>query len=668
MRTRQIALLAALAAVLAGAAFLFWPVLSFSPRAPIEASRTAPPGPAPADRADWRSYGGGPGGGQYSSLGRITPANVAGLKVAWIYRTGDSRPGALADFSIAALEVTPILANGTLFGCTIQNGVFALDPATGAERWSVDLGKGAAGKVFSAKCRGVSYWEADDPQGPCDRRVFKGDSWGRLFALDADTGRRCEDFGDGGVIDLRKLDNGGASDRIAITSPPTIYRDVVITGFGMEDNVAAHVAHGIVRGFDARSGRELWKFDPIPAHLANSTGAANVWAPMAVDVDRGLLYMPTTSPSPDLYGAARKTEIPYASALVALDAQTGAPVWSFQVVHHNIYDYDLPAQPILFDLRRDGRLVPAVAQVTKAGYVFVLNRLTGEPLFPIEERVVPRSAIAQESAAPTQPAPRLPDAVADQRLKRSELFGLTWFDRAACQKQFDSMRYEGMFTPPDVKGGLLYPGGLGGANWGSAAFDPGRRLLVVRTLNIARAAYLVPAGDRSAFRPSAFREPMNGTPFTAAFKPFLSPLGVPCNPPPWGELTALDLDTGRTVWRAPLGQVPIGPMKAPRSWGAPGMGGPMVTGAGLTFVGATLDPKLRALETATGKVLWQARLPAAAMAVPMTYEVDGRQFVVVAAGGSQAIGAKLGDSLVAFALPPGSRNAAARRPRSAWGT
>jgi quinoprotein glucose dehydrogenase len=629
---------------------LFWPLLTFS-TVPFKADgRLHRSGAAPSNRTDWRSYGGTPGGGQYSSLAAVNRGNVDKLRVAWTYHTGDlPAPGADSVPGVVALEVTPILADSKLYGCSIQNRVFALDPVSGAEDWSIDLGRPTGAALHIHACRGVSYWEAETAKNPCDKRIFKGDSYGRLIAINAETGTLCKDFGKDGIVYLRKLDYAGPGP-ISISSPPAIYRDVVIVGCTLVDNWAAHWAHGIVRAFDARSGRELWHFDPIPLSMAHETGAGNVWSPMSVDTERGIIYLPTTSPSPDFFGAARKHDMPFVDALVALNARTGAPIWHYQIVHHDLFDYDLPTQPILLDLTRDGSVVPTVAEVTKSGLVYVFNRVTGMPLFPIDERPVPPSDVPGEAASPTEPVPRLPEPIARLTLKRTELFGLTLFDRAACRSMFDSLRYDGMFTPPSIKGSLLFPGPAGGANWSAAAFDPSRNLLVVRGMNIAMAIYLHPSGPKRSSA-NLFNGPMYGTPYTVSYRPFVSPLGVPCTPPPWGELTAIDLTSGKTVWRVPLGRVTVGPFRTPAAWGSPGLGGPVLTGAGLAFVGATLDPTLRAFDSDTGKELWEAQLPAAAIAAPMTYEIDGRQYIVVAAGGSQAIDAKLGDALVAFALP-----------------
>jgi quinoprotein glucose dehydrogenase len=642
-----------LIALLVALGVFFWPPLASWPKrhpvAPPVSLRAAVP-----DRATWSSPGGSPGGGQYSSLAQITRDNVNTLREAWTHRSGDFAPVDSPDGG-TAYEPTAILANGTLYYCTPFNRVFALDPASGAERWVIDLFAVTGTKREIGTCRGVAYWEAAQPSGGgCERRLFKGDFTGRLFAIDADTGKLCQDFGTGGFVDLNTFGNHGQG-RVSMTSPPSIYRDLVITGSLVPDNFAADTADGIVRAFDVRTGREVWNFNPIPEELRAITGGANVWTLTSVDTANGILYLPTTSPSPDVYGGHRTADIPLASAVVALKAETGEVLWKYQIVHHDLFDYDLPAQPILVDLQRGAATVPAVVQITKTGFAYVLNRLTGEPLFPIEERPVPRSDIAEEVSAPTQPIPQLPEPYSRQTLTREEIFGLTWFDRAACREKFDAARYEGMFTPSSLKGSLILPSMSGGGTWGAAAVDPARQVLIVRAQNVGTIMRLVPVPEGGKHieggRLDFLTRPLHGTPYRMTGEVFLSPLGVPCVPPPWGELTALDLVSGKTLWRIPLGHVIRGAIKSPDAWGSPGYGGPLVTAGGVIFIGATFDSRFRAFNIDNGRLLWEAGLPAPAIAVPMTYEVAGRQYIVIAAGGTAYGDDKLADALVAYALP-----------------
>jgi len=622
---------------------------------------------AAAAEGDWPEFGGRPEGGQRSALTQITPSNVAKLEVAWTYHTGEmpARPG-------QSLEVTPLHVNGTLYLCTPGGKVAALDPANGRERWSVTPGTPATGSASGAKphgiamCRGLTYWQSDAtaPGGPCSKRLYapgRGAEGPRIYALDADSGAACADFGAAaghpGYVAFGDFEWNGDIRLSALMSPPVVYHDVLISGESVADNIKSDAADGMVRAFDARSGALIWSFNPIPPALAHATGAANVWSVMSVDIERGLVFLPTTSPSPDLYGAARSADLPLANAVVALKAATGELVWSFQTVHHDLYDFDLPAQPILATVNIGGHSTDVVVQTTKTGFTFVLDRDTGRSLFPVPERPIPQSDIPGEHSSPTQPMPPLPEPYARQTLTRSELFGLTPFDRGACERAFDASHYEGMFTPASLRGSIMFPSLLGGGNWGGAAYDPDRHLLVVKASNLAYRVKLIDlAHDPGpAARPKTWMDsPMDGTPYRMEGEILMSPLGLPCTPPPWGTLTAIDLDTGKRVWQIPLGQSKRYGITVPAflGWGSPNVGGPLITASGLIFIGATLDSKFRALDLGSGRELWSAPLPAPGMAVPMTYLDHGRQLVVIAAGGNGLAETELSDAIIAYALPP----------------
>ncbi len=617
-------------------------------------------------RADWPNFGNDAGGSQYSPLDQINTKNIGKLKVAWTHRSGDlpgSPPG------IYGLEAVPIQANGMLYYCTSFNRVFALDPATGKEKWVFDptVAKGPNGKPLLEKpkrpmtCRGVSYWEAKEPQqgAACQKRIYKGDAYANLYAMDADTGASCEDFGAAkghpGYITHLDYDNHGEGFAGGMGSPAAIVGDVVVIASSANDGLT-NAADGVVRGFDARSGDLKWEFNPIPADMSDKTGAANVWSTMSADVERGLVFLPTTSPSTDYYGGERLFDIPLSDSTVAVSTETGKVVWSFQTVHHDTFDYDLVGHPLLVKIKKDGKEIDVAITQTKTGWLFVHERATGAPVWPIEERAVPQSDVPGEKSSPTQPVPVGIDAFAGQIIKREDLFGLTPLDKAWCQREFDKMRYDGMYTPPSEKGSLLFPSALGGGNWGGAAFDPVNNTLVIKAENLATRLKFIKKSDmeKEDKTPGVdyLTRPLQGTPYRAEGEVFMSPLGIPCSPAPWGTLSAIDMGTGKLKWKIPLGQVKKYGITIPASfgWGSPNIGGPIVTAGGLIFIAATMDEKLRAIDTVNGQELWQSKLPVPGMSVPMTYMAGGKQYVVIAAGGHSRAETALGDYLIAYTL------------------
>ena len=618
--------------------------------------------------AGWPTWGGDPGGSKYSPLTQIHRGNVHDLEVAWSYRTGvvpDGRDGRPAN---GEFEATPVLNEGALYFCSPMNRVFALDAETGEERWVYDPRVDPTLR-WGRTCRGVALWRdaARTPGERCARRVFTGTGDARLIALDADDGRPCQDFGDGGQIDLHRGVGDHDPWEYKVTSPPTVVGDVVAVGAMVADNQRLAAPSGVVRGFDARSGALRWAFDPVdpgvpplsPASDGSAryrTGTANAWGVFSADPERDLLFVPTGNATPDFYGAHRHGVDHYASSLVTIRASTGEVVWSFQTVHHDLWDYDVAAQPALIDLEVGGERVPAVAQATKMGHLFLLQRETGEPLYPVEERPVPQGGVPGEVLSPTQPFPTHPPPLHPHGLEPEDAWGFTPWDRGRCARRIEAARSEGIFTPPSIEGTVQFPGVAGGVNWGGVAFDPSRRWLVMNLNRVADLTTLVPQEEADALvRDPPLRSvfPQRGTPYAAVRESLVSPWGVPCNSPPWGTLLAVDLDSGEKVW-----EVPFGTTRDLVSWpfwfefGLPSMGGPIITAGGLVFIAASLDDYLRAFDVDTGEELWRARLPAGGQATPMTYRLreDGRQYVVVAAGGHGGLGTRPGDYVIAYAL------------------
>ena len=627
-------------------------------------SRNYSPPATPGEQAlGWPTYGGQPSGTQYSSLDQVNLGNVDRLEIAWTYHAGDLSTGS-DGVDATAYQVTPIYNNGRLYLCTPFNHIVALDPGTGDERWRFDPGRKLTGAFYGGNyCRGVAYWEANDPEERdryCGKRVFEAVQNGVLVAVDGDTGRLCRDFGDAGRVDLNELDYKGLGD-VYSTSPPAIYGDVVITGSATYDNEAMDSVDGLVRGFDTRTGKQLWNWNPIPDHLSDKTGGANTWAPISVDAERGWVFLPTTSPSIDKIGTNRTDPIPHANAVVVLNALTGDLVWSYQTVHHDLWDYDLASAPTLVNVQRNGNSVAAVLQATKMGFVFVLDRDTGAPLFPVTETPVPQSDVPGEYSSPTQPIPQLPAPVTPIEMKADDAWGLAYFDRKSCEETIAGLRNEGIYTPPSLQGSILYPSFVGGTNWGGVAYDQASGLAVMNATNIVTFVKLIPRVeyDENAHRDDGYQHfDVDGVPYVIERGRLYSPLGfgvkrTPCNPPPWGQLTAIDLNTGETRWQIPFGKINVlGPIKSLEHWGSPNLGGPIITRGGLVFIGASPDNLLRAFDLYTGEQVWAGDLPAPAIATPMTYThgADDRQFVVVAAGGRQEFGTEISDSIVAFAL------------------
>lgn len=647
-------------------------LLSIASLAAASSSTAAPPGrQAPEEDGQWAHYGGDAGGSRQSLLTQIDDKNVEQLEIAWTYRTGELGQG-FASAEKLAFEATPILARGLLYLTTPTSVVIALDPATGEQRWRFDPKIPRKSDYAEATSRGVSSWidENADPASPCAHRIILGTLDARLFAIDGRTGKACAGFGVRGsvnlALDVRPTEPG----EYLVTSPPAIYEDLAIVGSAIGDNRAVELERGVVRAFDIRTGALRWSWDPIPttdadaakhgwsAKAAKLTGAANAWSILSVDAGRGLVFAPTGSPSPDFFGGERPGDNAYANSIVALRAQTGEVVWHRQLVHHDVWDFDVAAQPMLIDIERDGKSIAAVVQAAKTGMLFVFDRETGEPVFEIVERPTPQSDVAGEVTSPTQPFPATPPLVSHAAITPDDAWGLTFIDRGRCRDLIASYRSDGIFTPPSVRGSIMSPSFVGGVNWGSLAFDSERQTVIAAVNHAPMVVTLVPRDrlkamrDSNEFSESEFAR-QAGTPYGMRRELLASPLGLPCTAPPWGTLAAVDLRRNEIRWQVMLGSTrDLTPWFVPsRTIGMPNMGGPIVTAGGLVFIGAATDNYLRAFDVNTGRELWKGRLPAGGQATPMTYEVNGRQFVVIAAGGHGGLGTTRGDYVVAFALP-----------------
>lgn len=669
---------------------------------------------------DWPAYGGG-NADRFSPLTQLTPANVARLEEAWRFDSGSG-----------GLQTSPLVIGRTLYGYTTTQAVFALDATTGRSLWTSNLG--AEGRQ---PARGLSYW-----RDGTDERLFAG-VMQDLWALDPRTGEPIRTFGDNGRVDLRRgLNEDDASNVTYLTSPGVVYRDLIIVGFRTSETRPA--APGAVRAYDVRTGAMKWIFhliprpgehghDTWPADAWKTAGGANAWAGLVVDEANGIVFVPTGSAVNDFYGADRTGDNLFANSLVALDAKTGKRLWHFQGVHHDIWDRDFPSPPVLLTVERDGRRIDAVAQTSKQGYVFVFERRTGRPLFPIEERPAPRSAAPGEYVSPTQPLPLAPEPFARQRLTADMLTKRTPQARAAALEAFGKFHNEGPFTPLTVdRQTVVFPGFDGGAEWGGPAVDPRRGILYVNSNDIAWTGGLIktdaalatsaaiyqsqcavchgvdrtgsppelpslvgigarmsapdilaivyqgrgrmpafpnvpldaavalvdylngagkPASDKSEVEGTTPSRSLPSYQFTG-YKKFLDPDGYPAVAPPWGTLSAIDLNDGRYLWKIPLGEYPALVAQGMRDTGSENYGGPIVTAAGVLFIGATIyDRKFRAIDAATGERLWETTLPFAGNATPVTYMIDGRQYVVIAASGARDRAGPQGSAYIAFALP-----------------
>ncbi len=595
--------------------------------------------------SDWRHYGGSPGATRYSPLDQIDVSNVGELKVAWTHSTGDSRQR-----PATKIECTPIVVDGRMYITTAQLQVRALDAVTGKMLWNFDPFEGVKMRRAKGVNRGVCYWADGD-----DRRIFmcvRAD----MFCLDADTGKLVSEFAAGGVLDMKKGLDRDLGDNVPYTysSPPVIFEDILILGGGTGSEGPAPAAPGHIRGYDVRTGKRLWIFHtiPHPGEFGYETwakdnwkdkGGCNNWGGMSVDEERGLVFASTGSPTFDFYGADRLGKNLFGNSVLALDARTGERKWHYQATHHDLWDYDLPAQPLLARAKRDGEWQDMVVQITKHGFWFVFDRATGNPIWDIEERPTPESDIPGEGAWPTQPFPTNPPPYARQGFTDDQITNISKESREYVVRRLKDMRYGELYTPPSKQGTVFFPGTLGGTVWGGCSHDPEAGLVYINTNNAPKFFTILDAPEGAGY---AYR--VAGYPF------FTDQDGFSAAKPPWGELMCLDLATAEYRWRQPLGEYAELTAKGIPKTGTYNVGGSIVTKGGLLFIGATEDEKFRAFDSGSGKILWEHQLSAGGYATPCTYSVDGKQYVVIAAGGTgrgrAKGGTKSGDQFVAFTL------------------
>ena len=612
---------------------------------------------AHAQSQDWPGFNGDDRAQKFSTAAQITPQNVKDLQVAWRFHTGDFSTGAGGKVR-TAWSATPIFANNTLYIGTPFYRVFAIDPGTGKPKWVYDSRSSRQPLTQpELKTRGVTYWQAQHPipGAPCQKMVYLGTMDARLHAIDADTGRLCPGFGVGGVLNVDQWNTVNPKFPLSVLQPPTVYKDTLIVGWAGKDWTFQASPPGTVFGLDARTGRLKWTFHALPDSISRSVGTANVWASMSVDPDTGVVYMPVSSAEPNFYGGDRKAPLPFATSVTALDIETGKVIWSRQLVHHDLWDYDTDSAPTLVDIDKNGVKVPALVQASKQGFLYVLDRRTGEPIYPIVERPAPASDVPGEQAAPTQPYAAIPQPTVGDRFPG--IFPLAdALSGGACTRLYKTLRDDGRFTPPSLRGSIGDPAVAGGVEWGGGAVDPRTQTYVVNSSNVVAIYKLLTRAQFDAAYRKVGRwagQPQYGAPYAAHLSFFINRLGMPCWKPPYGTLSSYDLKTGALLWREPFGQVQKWGFYMPKAWGSVTVGAPIITASGLIFIGASMDARVRALDLKTGAVLWQHLVDAPAVSIPSTFIYQGRQYVVFTAGGNSLLDPRVGDELVAFALPGG---------------
>jgi quinoprotein glucose dehydrogenase len=621
------------------------------------------PAAARAQTADngqvWDTFNGQLSAQKYATADQITPDNVGKLTKAWEIHTGDFSTGEDKNGPKASdWSATPLFVNNTIYVSTPFDRVFAVEPDTGKTKWIFDshtkLVDPTQGEL---KTRGVAYWANANPVAgqACQKIVYLGTMDGKLYAVDADNGQPCAGFGKNGVLDVNQWNTVNAKWPLSLLQPPTVYKNMLIIGWAGQDWTQAVQPPGSVFAVDAQSGALKWTFHSIPPDMNPKTGTANVWASMSVDTQNNLLFMPISSPSPDFYGGDRLAPLPLVTSVTALNPDTGAVVWSRQVVHHDIWDYDPNSAPSLVDLKQNGKTVPALVQSTKMGYLFVLNRLTGEPIFPIEEKPVPASDVPGEKASPTQPVPTLPEPTTPDRFPGVSTLADV-LSGGYCSRTLAGLRYDGRYTPPSLKGSIAFPATAGGVEWGGGAVDPTTNTYVVNSSAVVQIYRLIPRDQYQADVSKGSEGnggffAMEGAPYGFQLQTFLNWLGMPCWNGPYGTISSYDLNTGKLNWRFPFGEVQKWGFYMPKSWGSVTIGGPVITKSGVIFIGGSMDSRVRALDLKSGHVLWQALVDAPAVSIPCVYTYKGKEYVLFAVGGNSILEPKVSDQLVAFALP-----------------
>ena len=680
------ALQARLFAPLVLSVWVFWPVLRTWPRvvagvallvllaftglmvgmADRVVKPSEPSAALPSGRGDWQHWGNDVGGSRFSPLTQINADNVGQLKEAWRVSTGVGPVG-------IGFEVTPLFVRDTIYLCTPNSVIIALDPDSGARRWTYDP---KAVVPPGTACRSVAHYATPGASGPCAEKILFGTADARLMAVDARSGLPCREFGAGGTVDLLRGLGKVLPGYYRSNSGPVVVRGKVIVNAWVTDGQYVGEASGVIRAYDAVTGKLAWAWDmdhpdwngEPPEGQTYAPYTANSWAPMSGDETLGLVYLPMGNATPDYWGGHRSPATEkYSSSVTALDVETGKPRWTYQTVHHDLWDYDVASQPTLIDLPINGKTVPALIQPTKRGQIFLLDRRTGKPLAQVEERPVPQGPAQGDFLSPTQPFSTGMPGFDNEVLSEASMWGTTPLDQLWCRIKFREARYDGPFTPPGVKPSITYTSYQGGVDWGSVSVDPERRLMVVNWNRMANYTRLVPRPQADAMGVKVSPDgqmqrflpvPQAGTPFAMKTDPFWSPLLIPCTQPPFGKITVVDLDTRKKRWEKPLGTSrdsgPLGyPSHVPLPMGVPSTGGSITTRSGLIFIGASQEQALRAFDIRDGRKLWSARLPAGGQATPMTFVSPrtGKQYVVIAAGGNYPILTRMGDYVVAYALP-----------------